>query len=141
MALYLLVRIAGQRVALPCDAIESVVELDAVTLVPRVPPHVAGLAALRSRLVTVIDVRVAIGMASARQVAPLEAVVVTLDGHSYGLVVEGVEDVAEADAPEPLQVPLADAWRGVANQVVEIDGELLLVVDPVALIVPQAAAA
>ena len=54
-SLKLIARIAGQRIALTADAVESVVEIEAITPVPLAPPHVAGLAALRSRVLTVID--------------------------------------------------------------------------------------
>ena len=53
--LLLIVTIAGSRVALPAAAVESVVELDTLIPVPRAPVHVAGLSALRSRVLTVID--------------------------------------------------------------------------------------
>ena len=53
--LLLVVTIAGERVALPAAAVESVVELDTLIPVPRAAPHVAGLSALRSRVLTVID--------------------------------------------------------------------------------------
>ena len=53
--LLLVVTIAGERVALPAASVESVVELDTLIAVPRAAPHVAGLSALRSRVLTVID--------------------------------------------------------------------------------------
>ena len=53
--LLLIVSIAGSRVALPAAAVESVVELESLIPVPRAPDHLAGLSALRSRVLTVID--------------------------------------------------------------------------------------
>ena len=53
--LLLIVTIGGERVALLAAAVESVVELDTLIPVPRAAPHVAGLSALRSRVLTVID--------------------------------------------------------------------------------------
>ena len=53
--LLLIVTIAGSRVAFPAAKVESVVELDALSPVPRAAPHIAGLSALRSRVLTVID--------------------------------------------------------------------------------------
>ena len=53
--LLLVVTIGGERVALPAVAVESVVELDTLIPVPRAAPHIAGLSALRSRVLTVID--------------------------------------------------------------------------------------
>jgi purine-binding chemotaxis protein CheW len=53
--LLLIVSIAGSRVALPAADVESVVEIDTLIPVPRAPGHLAGLSALRSRVLTVID--------------------------------------------------------------------------------------
>src|SRR3712207_9580094 len=53
--LLLVARIGGERVALAASAVESVVELDTLIFVPRAAAHVAGLSALRSRVLTVID--------------------------------------------------------------------------------------
>ena len=55
--LLLIVTIGGERVALPAAAVESVFELDTQIPVPRAAPHVAGLSALRSRVLTVIGCR------------------------------------------------------------------------------------
>ncbi len=51
----LVVVLAGRRAALPAIEVNSVIELAEVTPVPRAAPHIAGLAALRSRPLTVID--------------------------------------------------------------------------------------
>jgi purine-binding chemotaxis protein CheW len=53
--LLLIVTIAGERVALSRRRGRIVVELDTLIPVPRAAPHVAGLSALRSRVLTVID--------------------------------------------------------------------------------------
>ncbi len=130
--LLLIVRIAGERVALRASDVECVVELESVTPVPRAPPHVAGLSALRSRVVTVIDACAALGLPPR---ATNEAVVVPSDGHSYALTVDAVEDVVEADGGEsPSALPLGSAWARAARATVEAGGALLLLVDPHALI-------
>ena len=54
-ALKLIARIADQQVAISADTVESVVEVEAITPVPLAAPHIAGLAALRSRVLTIID--------------------------------------------------------------------------------------
>lgn len=142
-ALYLIVAIAGQRVALPADHVESVVEIEAVTPVPLVASHVAGLSALRSRVLTIIDSLAALEQGSTQMDGLLQAVIVTVDGHLYGLVVDEVEDVvAIADPVQPARVALAPGWARVARGVIEIDGDALLLVDPAALVAgPPALAA
>ena len=53
--LFLIAHIAGRGVAIDSAQVESVVDIGAVTPTPRAAPHIRGLAALRSRVVTVID--------------------------------------------------------------------------------------
>ena len=69
--LLLIVRLAGRRVAFPAAEVEAVVELEGLTPVPRAAGHVAGLSALRSRVLTVIDglASLELGRAGARRSA------------------------------------------------------------------------
>jgi len=134
--LLLIVTIAGQRVALPADAIESVVELDTLIPVPRAQPHVAGLSALRSRVLTVIDCRRSLDMGvSDCSDGIREAAVVELDGHHYALIVDVVEDVFEAlSEPTPVRAAMEDGWERVSQGMVETEEGPLLLVDVAALI-------
>ena len=87
--LLLVVTIAGERVALPAAAVESVVELDTLIPVPRAAPHVAGLSALRSRVLTVIDCMRSLELGDTDCSDGIrEAAVVELDGHHYALIVD-----------------------------------------------------
>lgn len=141
MDLNLIARIAGQRVALPTTMIESVVELDAVTPVPLAAAHVAGLAALRSRVLTVIDSYAALGLGRMASGELLQTVVVTVDGHLYGLLVDEVEDVvALAGDPAPLPAALSAGWAANAIGLVEHDGCSILMLDPARLIAGPLAA-
>ena len=134
--LLLIATIAGQRVALPADAVESVVELDTLIPVPRALPHVAGLSALRSRVLTVIDCRRSLEMGESDRADGIrEAAVVELDGHHYALIVDVVEDVVEAlSDPNPVRATMEDGWERVSLGMVESDEGPLLLVDVAALI-------
>lgn len=134
--LLLVVFIAGERVALPAAAVESVVELDTLIPVPRAAPHVAGLSALRSRVLTVIDcVRsLELGSGAAPQ-AIREAAVVELDGHHYALIVDLVEDVIEAQSePTPVRAAMGAGWERASVGMVETESGPLLLVDVAALV-------
>ena len=141
--LYLIVGIAGQRVALSTHFVESVVEIDVVTPVPLVAAHIAGLAALRSRVLTMVDTLAALDLGRMDRTDVMEAVVVTIDGHLYGLLVDDVEDVVSLNsAPTPVCAVLDAAWSRVTSGMVEIDGDALLLIDPAALVAgPSALAA
>jgi purine-binding chemotaxis protein CheW len=141
--LLLIVRLAGRRIALPASEVEGVVELEGITPAPRAAGHVAGLSALRSRVLTVIDGMASLEFGRARTDGMIEAIVVPSGGHPYALIVESVEDVVEAGRPPlPIRTPVGAGWDRVAIGMTETDGDLLLLVDPHRLIAgPHAQAA
>jgi purine-binding chemotaxis protein CheW len=142
--LYLIAIMAGQRVALPAADVESVVEIEFVTAVPRTAPHVLGLSALRSRVLTVIDCQATLGLGRSTGGEIREAVVVVIEGHFYALVVDAVEDVTELAGPlQPVAGSLQRGWQRVAAGTLDdLAGGMLLVADPAALIAgPDAVAA
>lgn len=129
--LLLVASIGGRRVALRAAEVHSVIELDAVSPVPRAPAHVTGLSALRSRVLTVIDCRRSLDLAppsSAPSTTRPQAAVAEFQGHLYALLVDGVEDVVEArSACMPLRTSLDGEWGRAALGMVEAnDGPLLL---------------
>jgi purine-binding chemotaxis protein CheW len=134
--LLLIVIIAGQRVALPAAAVESVVELDTLIPVPRAAPHVAGLSALRSRVLTVIDCMRSLELGTSDTSGGIrEAAVVELEGHHYALIVDIVEDVVEAiGEPSPVRAAMGDGWERVSKGMVETEVGPLLLVDVEALV-------
>ena len=136
-ALLLIVTIAGQRVALPAAAVESVVELESLIPVPRAGAHVAGLSALRSRVLTVINCRCSLELPDAVRDAGaiVEAAVVELDGHHYALIVDSVEDVIEAlSEPQPVRAAMSAGWERASQGTVETEEGALLQLDVAALI-------
>ena len=136
--LLLIVAIAGNRVAFPAVQVESVVELDTLIPVPRAPAHLAGLSALRSRVLTVIDCRLSLELdAKPRPDGELllEAAVVELDGHFYALIVDTVEDVIEAlSDPVAVRGAMEPGWQRVAIGMVETEEGPMLLVDVAALV-------
>ena len=132
--LLLIVRLAGERVALPAADVESVVEIEALTPVPGAAGHVAGLAALRSRVLTVIDCLASLDPSRRLPANAREAVMAVVDGHPYALLVEAVEDVVEASGERRPATSLAGGWRRIGRATVEAEGDLLLLADVEALI-------
>ncbi|RHW16493.1 chemotaxis protein CheW [Sphingomonas gilva] len=132
--LYLITAIAGRAVAMPSHCVDSVVDLGPVVPVPAAPPHVRGLAALRSKVVTVIDAAIALGEPDAA-LAVGRAVVVTVTGHVYAVLVDRLEDVAPfASSRLPDGVNLDAGWSKAARGVIDRGGEAVLIIDPAALI-------
>ena len=140
-ALYLIGAIAGRRVAIDAGLVDSVIDITSVQPVPGAAPGILGLAALRSRVLTVVDCAIALGLADSenpvgrRQSAPLPTIVLTLDGYLYGFVLDHVDDVVSADRPAaPAGAPLGGPWTAVSANIVEVAGAALPLIEPMALL-------
>ncbi len=141
MPLFLIAQIAGRTVAIESDQVESVVDIGAIIPVPRADRHVRGLAALRSRVVTVLDTRAALGLEAGTSEAT-RAVITIVDGHHYAVLVDALDDVAAFDlAPLAAGIVLDKGWLTVGRGVIERDGEPILAIGLAALIPRGLAAA
>jgi purine-binding chemotaxis protein CheW len=128
--LLLVVSIAGRRIGLRAAEVHSVIELDTLSPIPRAPVHVAGLSALRSRVLTVIDCRRSLELEPrADEDHRPKAAVVEFEGHLYALLVDEVEDVVEARSDcMPLRTALGHGLDRAALGVIEAEGGPLLLV-------------
>jgi purine-binding chemotaxis protein CheW len=130
----LLVSIAGERAAVASEIIRSVVELESITPVPRAPEHISGLAALRSRAMTVVDCRRSLELPET-EASALLAVVVEIDEFLYALLVDEVEEVVPFDSePSEIRADLLPGWARAALGMVETTAGPALVLDPAKLI-------
>jgi len=143
--LFLLARVAGRGVAISASQVDSVVDIGDVTVVPCAEPWVRGLAALRSRVVTVVDTAAALGrptLASGAAERRPRAVISRVDGHYYALLMDELEDVGPFERrPLSSGVTPTGRWQRAAAGWVERDGEPLLVLDPGRLLGGSAEAA
>ena len=146
--LYLFARIAGTPVAISTEEVEAVVRIVELSPVPGVPPHILGLSALRSRVLTIIDAATLItGEAPSLEDFQQEdrhAIVCNIGGHSYGVFVDGVDDIRTVTVPsQPLCGKGSEAWEPYAGGVIEDEGTSYFVLtltsflDP--LVISQAA--
>lgn len=135
--LFLIASIAGRSVAIESETVESVVDIGAITEVPRAGGNVRGLAALRSKVVTVIDTTAALGLPGNPDAR--RAVITQVDGQNYALLVDALEDIAPFELhPVSSGIPLEGAWADAGTGLVERDGEPILAID-VTRLVPTAA--
>lgn len=139
--LFLIAHIAGRPVAISSDQIDSVVDIAAIVPVPGTDTRIRGLAALRSRVMTVIDSRVALGLPGSDQPAA-RAVITQVEGHHYAILVDTLDDVTPfALAPLSGGIALDHGWRDAGCGIVELGGEPILAIDLRALIPGVAIAA
>lgn len=128
--LHLVAHIAGYGVLFDATRVDSVVDLGNVAPVPGAGGAVIGLAAMRSRVATVIDARRLLGLSGDGAAgAARRAVVTAVDGHLYAIAVDTLEDVAAYDlAPLPAGMAASGEWA-VASGVADGVGETLVALD------------
>ncbi len=128
--------------------VDSVIEITAVQPVPGASPGILGLAALRSRVLTVVDCAVALGLGRRgegprpRGRGALPTVVLEIDAYLYGFVLDRIDDVVTADRPmTPVRAPLGGPWSAVSAGIIEIGGVALPVLQPAAVLAAMSARA
>lgn len=137
--LYLRANLAGRDIAVPATHVESVVKVSDVVTVPAVSPHICGLFALRSRVLTVVDCAWFIDGRSRPTADGSLAIVVTIDGHHYGLLVDAVEDIISVEEPPVTATGgLGQGWNNLGREMLHMgDAQSLLVMDITRVVNPQ----
>jgi purine-binding chemotaxis protein CheW len=127
--LHLVAHIAGRGLLLDAAQVDSVIDVGEIVPAPGSAAGVHGLAALRSRVVTVIDTWQVLDLPPPRD-QPRRAAVTQVDGHAYAILVDALEDVAPF-AVEPLAsgVALGARWADVATGSADRAGEPMLAID------------
>jgi purine-binding chemotaxis protein CheW len=128
MELFLVAHVAGRPVAVPAQQVGSVVDLGEIVPVPGAERAVRGLAALRSRVVTVIDTGLVLGLEPTPE-GVRRAIITRVDGHDYAVLVDALEDVAPFVRQSLGGVALRHGWAHAGVGLIECDGEPVLIID------------
>ncbi|MGQ3176023.1 MAG: chemotaxis protein CheW [Blastomonas fulva] len=129
--LYLIAVISGEKVVIPAEQVDSVVNVRESVPVPSAAPFIAGLFALRSRVLTLIDCQFFVTGEPADLTPGQPAIVVNIGGCHYGLLVDAVIDVVQSVvAPAPLPGQLPAGWSDIGRALLDFDSSTYLLIDP-----------
>lgn len=123
--------VAGQSWGIPIAAVREVLGPQGITPVPLAPPAVAGSLNLRGRIVTVLDLRVALGLGPTESPERATEVVVEHGGDLYSLLIDEIGDAMDLSAGTIEAPPqtMDPRWRALATGIVKLEGRLLLTLD------------
>ncbi len=126
------IRVAEQPLGIPVGFVCDVLGPQAISRIPLASTAIAGSLNLRGRIVTVLDLRIVLGLAGTE--APEKAMNVVIDagGELYSLLVDQVGDVLSVDEAtiETLPHTVAPEWRAVSSGIVKLKDELVLILVP-----------
>jgi purine-binding chemotaxis protein CheW len=123
--------VGGELFGLPIRRVQDVFLPERLTRVPLAPPEVAGVLNLRGRIVTLIDMRLRLGLERPDGKDPVMAIGVESRGESYGLLIDSVGEVLKLDEtlcernPINLDLRLASMSAGIYR----LEGQLLMILD------------
>jgi purine-binding chemotaxis protein CheW len=132
---FVVLRLGVERYGLPIAAVDEVVRPpETLSRLPKAPAYVSGVMNLRGKIIPVIDQRQRFSVAGERAGIG-RIVVVTIGALQAGFAVDGVDSILEVAADELLAAPaLADDGGRVFDRAIERDGEVVLLINPKALL-------
>lgn len=128
---YVTFKIADQLFGIPVLKVQDILMPDHIAFIPLAPKEVAGSINLRGRIVTVIDVRVRLGLPKRKDGGQSMGVTVEHANDLYSLLVDNVGEVLSLDEKNYERNPgtLDPVWREFAAGVYRLDGRLMVVLD------------
>jgi len=135
-------RVGQQWLGLQVKQVREVVTPQQRTEMPLAPDAVMGLINLRGRVITQLDVRKVIGLPVRESESFRVAIVETLSGEDFGLVMDEVGEVIELDPDKYEKTPktLDRIWQDVSEGVLKQDDRVLVLVNVerfIAMTIPQ----
>lgn len=128
---YLSLTVHEQTFGIPVLQVQDVLSAQKVAPVPLSPPKISGSINLRGRIVTVIDMRVVLGLEPFSDDQNPKSVVVEYGDEAYSLLVDEVGEVLELNVGEcePNPPTLDLRWREMSKGLFRLEDELLMVLD------------
>jgi purine-binding chemotaxis protein CheW len=95
MTRYLTFALAEEKFAMPLLNVKEVIAVPEITPIPQTPPYFLGIMNLRGQIITVMDLRVKLGLKAART-SETAVVICDLAPYTVGVVVDSVLSVLAA---------------------------------------------
>ncbi|NQV47993.1 MAG: chemotaxis protein CheW [Rhodospirillaceae bacterium] len=123
--------IKEQMFGIPVLQVQDILTPDKIASIPLAPPEVKGSINLRGRIVTVIDVRVRLGLSERDDGGESMGVTIENQHDLYTLLVDKVGDVVglKSDLYEGNPSTLDPLWREFATGVYRLEERLMVVLD------------
>jgi len=123
--------IGNEEFAIEILAVQEIVRMMPITDVPQSPPSVVGVVNLRGQITPVVDLRERFGLEPREHSQDSRIIVVEVEGHVLGFIVDNVNEVMQIDAaavdPAPSVTTTVDSTyiRGVGK----LDDRLLILLE------------
>ena len=123
--------LAEEHYGVDIGAVESIIKMQPITVVPRAPAFVEGVINLRGSVLPVIDLGKRFGLPAEKETKETRIVVVEVMGTNVGMVVDAVSEVLrvsdeDIEPPSPVVTTVDSAFiTGIAK----VDERLIILLD------------
>ena len=123
--------LAKEHYGMNIAAVESIIKMQAITVVPHAPAFIEGITNLRGKVLPVLDLRKRFGLDQQAADKDSRIVVVGIGGTEVGMVVDGVSEVLtvadeDIEPPPPMVTTVDSAFiTGIAK----LGGRLVILLD------------
>jgi len=123
--------IGTQLFGVPILKVQDILKPDSIASIPLAPAEIKGSINLRGRIVTVIDVRVRLGLDPKEETTDSMGVTVEHNQDLYTLLVDQIGDVVSLSRDQFEKNPgtLDASWRDFASGVFRLEDRLMVVLD------------
>ena len=124
-------RVAGELFGVEAFHVQEILPFQKIVPVPLAPDYIRGLMNLRGQIVTVLDLRRRLGLASSDDASSGANVIVNMNGGMMSILVDEIDNIFDVQAERLLPPP--GNVRGVAakyiRHVCQLEDELLIILD------------
>jgi len=123
--------LANEHYGVDISAVESIIKMQAITVVPQAPSFVEGVTNLRGSVLPVVDLRKRFGLLMEQATKNSRIVVVAIDGVKVGMIVDGVSEVLRVpeDAIEPPPPMVTTVDTTYITGIAKLDAKLVILLE------------
>lgn len=123
--------LADEQYGIDIASVESIIEMQPVTAIPRAPAFIEGVINLRGVVLPVIDLRKRFDLPAQEPTKKTRIIIVETDGLAVGMVVDAVTEVLRIpeDTVEPLSPLMASVDSAFIEGVAKLDERLIILVN------------
>jgi purine-binding chemotaxis protein CheW len=131
--------LANEQYGVDISAVESIIKLQPITVVPHAPSFVEGVTNLRGTVLPVIDLRKRFGLPVKEATKDTRIVVVEMSGEAVGMVVDAVLEVLRVpeEAIEPPSPLVTTADSAFIKSIAKVAERLIILLDLSLVLSPQ----
>ena len=128
---YVTIYVNNQLFGIPVERVKDILIPDKIAKIPLAPKEIAGSINLRGHIVTVVDVRMRLGLPPLEDESNIICTTVELGHELYSLKVDNVGAVITLTRDKIEQNPstLDPKWRAISSGVVKLENDLMIVLD------------